>query len=125
MRTCAYRAQNLLGVAILALSMGSFAGPVTFFGEDPNASLTVPAAGASVAAKAAFQSQLPNGSQAGEGFEGFTLGQTAPLAIFGSAGTLTSPSAQSGQIEQPGHRPRYHAWSVQHHAGRRKLVAIV
>jgi hypothetical protein len=97
MRVVAHGGQHFLGLAILALSMGALAGPVTFFGEDPNANLTVPPAGASVAAKAAFQSQL-NGSQASEGFEGFALGQTAPLAVFGGTGTLTAPIA-GGRIE--------------------------
>jgi hypothetical protein len=98
MRTVARSGQHLLGLAILALSMGALAGPVTFFGEDPNANLTVPPAGASVAARAAFQSLLPSGSQASEGFEGFALEQTAPLAVFGGAGTLTAPTA-GGRIE--------------------------
>jgi hypothetical protein len=94
-----FRQARFALAALAALATGNaLAALTTYFGQDPSADLTVPAGGGSVTARSAFIDALDAGSVVKEGFETFSQGQTAPLALFGGSATITLNSG-SGRIE--------------------------
>jgi hypothetical protein len=89
----------LVGALALAFAGSANAALVTFFGEDLNPGLTVPAGGNAENARNAFLSNLVGVGT--ETFEGFALGTGTPLAISfpGSVGAITATISGNGLVE--------------------------